>query len=182
MQAGCMVEWMYDLRTIFEVHQGQEWELMDLCFMTCFTGTLPLSVTLAHLWFMQQILILFFQSWQPCIIHPSPPSLSLLFLLFLSLYGCTPAFDSLCVSLPLSLSPPSVSLLLAPLCWKGTVLFTQCSWWRGLCSSCYVGLNTSGILLPLSVCSRVIRVVHRVDERNLHMRWKSNKHIEQCRT
>lgn len=62
MQAGCMLEWMYDLRPVFEVHRGREWELMDLCFMTCFAGTLPFSVTLAHLWFILQILILFIQS------------------------------------------------------------------------------------------------------------------------
>lgn len=62
MQADYMVEWMHDLRPVFEVHRGRGWELMDLCFMTCFTGTLPFSVTLAHLWFMLQILILFIQS------------------------------------------------------------------------------------------------------------------------
>lgn len=164
MQAGCVVEWMYDSRTIFEVHRGREWELMDLCFMTCFTGTLPLSVTLAHLWFIQQILILFIQSWQPCIIHPSPFSLSLLFVHFLSLFVCLypSASVPLYVFILLSLSPPLVSLLLTPLCRKGTVLSPQCSWWRGLCSSCNGGLNTSGTLQPLSVCMRVIRVVHKL--------------------
>lgn len=126
MQAGCMLEWMYDSRTIFEVHQGQEWELMDLCFMTCFTGTLPLSVTLAHLWFMQQILILFcFLKLTALYNSPFPFFfVSIVSSFSLSLYGYTPALVSSYVSIP---SAPSVSLLLAPLCRKGTVLFTQCS-------------------------------------------------------
>lgn len=42
MQAYYIVERMHDLRPVFEVHRGREWELMDLCFMICFTGALPL--------------------------------------------------------------------------------------------------------------------------------------------
>lgn len=114
--SGCMVEWMSDLRPVFEVHRGREWELMDLCFMTCFTGTLPSSVTLAHPWFIPQILILFIQSWQPCIIHASL-SICLLclswlfffrFRLYVSVYSCI----SICMSSSLSHFPHlSLSLL-----------------------------------------------------------------------
>ena len=88
MQAGGTLEWIPDLRPVFEVHWGREWEVMDLCVMTCFTGTLPFSVTPAHLWCALQILILFIQSWQPRIIPPPPIStsaLSLSILLSLSL-------------------------------------------------------------------------------------------------
>lgn len=55
MQAGSVVEWISDLRPVFEVHWGREWEVMDLCFMTCFTDTLLFSVTPAHLRFAPQI-------------------------------------------------------------------------------------------------------------------------------
>lgn len=41
MQAVSMVEWVHDLRPVFEVRRGREWKVMDLCFMTCFTGTVP---------------------------------------------------------------------------------------------------------------------------------------------
>jgi len=58
-----MVERTHDLRPVFEVRRGSERELMDLCLATCFTGTLPFSVTPDHLRFIQNFffLILFIQ-------------------------------------------------------------------------------------------------------------------------
>lgn len=111
MQASYMVEWMHDFTPVVEVHRGREWELMDLCFMTCFTGTLPFSVTLAHLWFIMQSVILFIQSWQPCIIHPSP-SVLLLCLSWFSFF-CLCLCVSIYVLIHLSRSPSPVSLLLS---------------------------------------------------------------------
>lgn len=172
MQVGCMVEWMHDLRPVFEVHRGKEWELMDLCFMTCFTGTLPFSVTLALLWFIPQIWILFIQSRQPCIFHPSPSMLLLCLSWFLFFCLCLYVVSSL-----LSRSPSPVYLLHSS--WRRKcspftlwrchsclnkdhydfclhaltsllhyavkkLLFPQCSWWRGqsLCSTLNGGLST----------------------------------------
>ncbi len=123
MQAGCMVEWMYDLRPVFEVHRGREWELMDLCFMTCFTGTLPFSVTPAHLWFILQILILFIRSWQPCIIHPSHSTL--LLCLFWFFFLCLRTFPY--TSPPLS--PRMFSSLSHTFTSPVSLLFS--SWLRG---------------------------------------------------
>ena len=141
MHTGCMAEWMYDLRPVFEVHRGRGWELMDLCFMTCFTGTLPSSVTPAHLWFTPRILILFTQSWQPCIIHPSPPVLLLClswfsFLLSLS----TSFFIFLCRCLLFFLSSSLSPLLLhltTLLRSSGLRRRSPCAPWR--CGSCLNG-------------------------------------------
>lgn len=160
MQVGCVLEWMHDLKPVFEVRWAREWEVMDLCFMTCFTGTLPFSVTPAHLWPVLQILIAFIQSWQPCIIHPSLLCFSL-FCYFES--SCM--YSSLSHCLPLLLSS---GLRRCSPCtpWRGgsclnrtTMMFLflhalysslwharknrhsfpQCSRWRGqsVCSACY---------------------------------------------
>lgn len=99
MQAGAMVEWIHDLRPVFEVRWGREWEVMDLCVMTCFTGTLPFSVTPAHLWRALHILILFIQSWQPCMIPTSPLGLCLSWFSFFFLspfVGCIYFSASVC--------------------------------------------------------------------------------------
>lgn len=141
MQACCMVERMHDLRPVFEVHWGREWELMDLCFMTCFTGTLPLWVTLAHLWFILQILILFIQSWQPCIIHPSILDLYLYWFFFFCLCLDVCLYFSSSASLYVSffsLSPLSVSLLFSS--WLQRC--SPCTSWR--CSGC---LNRAAVVL-----------------------------------
>lgn len=116
---GCMI-WDPSLKST----EAEEWELMDLCFMTCFTGTLPLMVTLAHLWFMLQILIPFIQSWQPCIVHPC---VSLLFLcLCLHLLVCLHpfrTFSSTCLSAAHSLMPRRNSVLSSELLMKGSLFF-----------------------------------------------------------
>lgn len=117
MQAGCMVERIHHLRTIFEVHWGRGWKLTDLCFMTCFTGTLPPPLSLpASSLVYTAIFNPIFQNWQPYIIHIllSP----LFFSLFLSVF--THFLQSLCTSSSYSLFvfPPTCHLYPAPLCRK----------------------------------------------------------------
>lgn len=142
MQAGCMVEWMYDLRPAFEVHRGRGGGIDGFMFHDMlYWHAAPHSHPGSSLVYAPNFNPIY---PKPTALHSSPFSLSLLFLLFLSLFVCfySSAFISLHVSILFSLSPPPVSLLLTPSFWEGTQFFPQCSWWRGLCSSCNEGLNT----------------------------------------
>lgn len=86
--AGWLAQWLRDLRAVFEVHWGREWKVMDLCVMTCFTWTLPLSVTPALLRSATQILIVLFQSRQVLTLHPfCLPPLCFLFISCMILYS-----------------------------------------------------------------------------------------------
>lgn len=75
------------------------------------------------------------------------PIYPMLTALYYSPFSCflvsrVPAFSLLSPCIHASLTFVLHLTLLALLCWKGTVLFPQQSWWRGVCSSCYGGLTT----------------------------------------